>query len=100
MVRGTMLSRRHLLLASVATSLAVLRPIAAIALSVEPMAPADLRALTLSCTASSGHADLLNQARALLEERIKGGAARSGVEQVVTCPFCRCAFTVTADSGS
>jgi hypothetical protein len=95
-----MLSRRNLLVASAATSLAVMRPVAAIALSVEPMAPADLRALSLSCTASSGHADLLSRARAMLEEKIKGGAAKAGAEEVVTYPFCRCAFTVTADSGS
>lgn len=93
-----MLSRRGILLgAAAATSLLGFGAVRAVALSTEPMAPSDLKALSLACNNLSSHTQLIADARLLLDGEIKRGAKPANYTETVVCPFCRCAFQVSPD---
>lgn len=93
-----MLSRRSILLGAVATtSLLGLGAVRAIALSTEPMAPADLKAMSLACSNLSSHTQLVDDARLMLDDDIKRGVKPANYTETVVCPFCHCAFQVSPD---
>ena len=90
-----MLSRRGILLGAAATtSLLGLGGVRAFALSTEPMAPADLQALSLACSNLASHTQLVADARLMLDDEIKRGAKPANYTETVVCPFCHCAFQV------
>ncbi len=98
-----MFSRRDLLLTATA-SLGMLGTggSGALALSSEPMDPADLSALALACqsvqSAGTGsHAQLLADARRTLDDEIKQGLKPATATELVVCPFCQCSFQVVPD---
>lgn len=93
-----MLSRRAILLGAAAmTSVAGLSVARAWALSSEPLAPEDLRALSLACGSRSSHTQLLADARLMLDDAIKRGVKPANATETVVCPLCHCAFQVSPD---
>jgi len=92
-----MLSRRGILLGAATTSLLGLGAVRAVALSTEPMAPSDLKALSLACSNLASHTQLIADARLMLDDEIKRGAKPANYTETVVCPFCRCAFQVSPD---
>jgi hypothetical protein len=93
-------SRRHLLLNAAAFTLAgTVGAKWARALSTEPMPLADMNALSLACGNQTSHAQLIQDARWLLDDAIKSGAKPAGATETVVCPLCHCAFQVTPDLG-
>lgn len=95
-----MQSRRNVLLGAVAAG-AVLGTgsLRAVALSSEPMAPEDLKALSLACSNLASHTQLVADARLLLDDEIKSGIKPANYLETVVCPFCHCAFQVSPDLG-
>ncbi|WP_374651689.1 hypothetical protein [Dongia sp.] len=69
----------------------------AIALSSEPMAPADIQALALACGKPASHAQLIADARLILNAEIESGAKPADTTELVACPLCRCTFEVASD---
>jgi hypothetical protein len=74
------------------------------AFSIEPMTAPLSKAYGLACQpASAGntdHVQLIADARTLLKNEIASGLKPAGAAQVVVCPICGCALTVTADASS
>lgn len=93
-----MMTRRQILLASAtmvpAASLGV---VPALALSTEPMAPADARAMALACGAAASHAELVAEARLLLDGEVKQGLLPANYDTTIVCPFCRCSLKVAPE---
>ena len=98
-----MLTRRQLLSTTIAGSAAfVAGTSAARAFTKQPMPPAVAAEYLAGCTATApsttGHQDLLQKARALLQGEIASGAKPANAEEIVTCPICGCRMVVTADN--
>jgi hypothetical protein len=93
-----MLSRRAILLgAGAMTSVAGLSVVRAWALSREPLAPEDIKALSLACGSPSSHTQLLADARLMLDDAIKRGVKPANATETIVCPLCRCSFQVSPD---
>lgn len=95
-----MLSRRSILLGAAAGSaLLGLNVMRAAALSTEPMAPDDLKALALACDGVASHAQLVTNARLMLDDEIKRGVKPASASETVVCPLCHCSLQVLPDIG-
>jgi hypothetical protein len=95
-----MQTRRNILLgAGAAISSLGLGAVRAVALSEEPMAAEDLKALSLSCGNPASPAQLISDARGRLDDAIKSGAKPANAVDMVVCPLCHCAFQVSPGSG-
>lgn len=92
-----MVSRRKILMGAAAISISGLGTARAWALSSEPLAPADLQALSLACTGATSHTQLLADARLMLDDAIKRGVKPANAKETVVCPLCHCAFKVSPD---
>ena len=96
-----MMTRRQLLGTAIAGSAAFMAGAsAAQAFTVQPMPPAVEAEYLAGCAAtnSTGHSDLITQARALLQGEIASGVKPADAEEVVTCPICGCRLVVTASN--
>ena len=96
-----MLTRRQLLSTAIAGSAAFVAGVsAAQAFTEQPMPPAVEAEYLAGCVATntSGHSNLIAQAKALLRGEIASGAKLAGAEEVVTCPICGCRMVVTASN--
>ena len=96
-----MMTRRQVLSTAIAGSAAfVAGGTAAQAFTVQPMPPAVEADYLAGCASSNstGHGDLITQARALLKGEIASGVKPAGAEEIVTCPICGCRMVVTADN--
>jgi anaerobic selenocysteine-containing dehydrogenase len=93
-----MLTRRQILLASAtATSCLALGATGASALSSEPMAADDARALALACRATASHEEMVKAMRRQLEAEVTQGLRPAAYHETVACPFCSCGLNVTPD---
>jgi hypothetical protein len=93
-----MLTRRQMLLASATTvSAAGIGIVPALALSTEPMPPADAQAMALACGAAASHAELVAEARLMLDGEVKQGLLPANYDTTIVCPFCRCSLKVAPD---
>jgi hypothetical protein len=95
-----MLSRRHLLLASIAGTVAggFAHPAWAFSIETTPKVATDAFALACKPLAGGGHGVLLTSAQATLKAEIARGVLAANAQEVVVCPICGCRFIVTADS--
>jgi hypothetical protein len=77
---------------------------AAQAFSLEPMPAPVSKAYGLACqpasAGSADHAQLIADTQALLRGEIAQGLKPADAQQVVVCPLCGCAVTVTANASS
>jgi hypothetical protein len=99
------LTRRQLLMGATAGGLVIaLGARAARAFSLEPMPAPVAKAYGLACQpATAGgtdHLQLIADVRALLKGEIASGLKPASTQEVVVCPLCGCAITVTADASS
>jgi len=99
------LTRRQLLAGVALGSVAVgLGSRAAQAFSLEPMPAPVSKAYGLACQpASAGgtdHVQLIADVQAMLKGEIASGLKPANAQQIVVCPLCGCAITVTADASS
>ena len=99
------LSRRRLLLASIASTIAggfAARAASAFSIETTPKVASD--AFALACKPFSGamggggHGALVTSAQATLKTEIARGVLAANAQEVVVCPICGCRFIVTADS--
>jgi hypothetical protein len=99
------LTRRQLLAGvALGSVIAGLGSRAARAFSLEPMPAPVSKAYGLACQpASAGgtdHVQLIAEVQAMLKGEIASGLKPANAQQVVVCPLCGCAITVTADTSS
>jgi len=100
-----MVSRRHLLLASIAgTLVGGFAARAASAFSIETAPKIATDAFALACKPFGGpmgggdHGALVTSAQATLKTEIARGVLAANAQEVVVCPICGCRVIVTADS--
>ena len=96
-----MLSRRHLLLASIAGTIVggfAARTASAFSIETTPKVAAAAFALACKPLGSSDHGALVASAQAALKTEIARGVLAANAQEVVICPICGCRFIVTADS--
>ncbi|HWA45736.1 MAG TPA: twin-arginine translocation signal domain-containing protein [Hypericibacter adhaerens] len=103
-MKGT-LTRRQLLMGAAWGGVAAgLGGRAAQAFSIEPMPAPVSKAYGLACQpASSGatdHVQLIADVQAMLKGEIASGLKPANAQEVVVCPLCGCAITVTADASN
>jgi hypothetical protein len=64
------------------------------------MPPAVAAEYALGCSAAgtSGHDQLMQKARAVLQGEIASGLKPASAEEIVACPLCGCRLVVTASN--
>lgn len=92
-----MLTRRHLLLTTAVTSAFGLSAARAVALSTEPMAAEDLRAMRLACGGALSHAELVAEARLFLDGQVQAGERAADYSETIRCPLCACSLQVVPE---
>ena len=92
-----MLTRRNLLLTTAVTSVFGLSAARAVALSAEPLAADDLRAMRLACGGALSHAELVAEARLYLDSQVQAGERSADYSETILCPLCACSLQVVPE---